>query len=1079
MSKMFGKFRKMICLVSFVLVILWALSFVTAEPLTAKRQAEQILKTCGVKGGLIVHINCGDGKLTTALHANNRYLVHGLDRSEGHVAQARKYIRTLGIYGDVSIKQLKGNRLPYVDNLVSLVVSENLGSISKSEVMRVLAPNGVAYIKSGKTWQKKVKSWPKDIDEWTHWLHDPSGNAVARDRKVGSPRSYQWTAKPYWSNQHDTVLSTSAMVSANGRLFYIVDESPSAVFSEAYEGQWFLIARDAFNGVLLWKIPISDWGWKTWGERYNIRFAQPTQLPWRLVATGDVVYATLGFHAPVSAIDAATGSIIRTYEHSRCTDELLYHNGLLIISAYDDSGLASIAQTRSQISKRRGKTTEPRVVPKTIRVLDPQTGDIVWEKGTFLGIPTRYDALEGFDPVYLTAYKNRVVFATRDKIHCLDLESGETIWEFARPPREDYRLPLGVRMSENCTLVNHKDVILYAQPRKKREGTFHAIYCDLYAINAETGKVLWKKTCGVWAWGSPPDVFVINNDVWTHEEYIPGQFKGSDSAFVPVSNIPYALIGLDLYSGEETQRIPTTDIFHIGHHHRCYRNKATERFIFTARRGTELTELASGEQSIHHYLRSECRLGIMPANGLLYTTPHPCACYVGVLLKGYNAISARAPNLIGKPSEEPRLVRGTAYSRDIRADVPSATDWPTYRQDIRRSGFLPTTLPSKLAEEWRIPLQAPLSAVTVYDGRVFVAQKDRHTITVLSAGAGDRLWEFTTDARIDSPPTIHNGRALFGSADGWVYCLDASDGALIWRFRAAPQERLMGVDSQLESVWPVPGSVLAKGNHVYFVVGRSSYLDGGLHAYQLDIKTGRVIAHERVSHSGLTKAGDPAHASAFTVPGATNDVLVSDGSAIYLQTQPVFEQSEKRVPFLSASAGLLDDTRFNRMFWNLNELPGVWASLLVYDDTAFYGFRVFANTGRQLFHLVGTGCSLISGSINVTSKQKVRPHVRSNPYRPKTENVLWKRNIYIRVSAMAVTEHTLLLAGVPDKVETQDPYAAFEGRMGGTLLILDKKTGETLSEILLKSPPVWDGMSIASARIFMALEDGSVICLGE
>jgi len=51
--------------------------------------------------------------------------------------------------------------------------------------------------------------------------------------------------------------------------------------------------------------------------------------------------------------------------------------------------------------------------------------------------------------------------------------------------------------------------------------------------------------------------------------------------------------------------------------------------------------------------------------------------------------------------------------------------------------------------------------------------------------------------------------------------------------------------------------------------------------------------------------------------------------------------------------------------------------------------------------------------------------------------------------------------------------------MGGTLLILDKKTGQTLSEILLKSPPVWDGMSIASARIFMALEDGSVICLEE
>ena len=29
---------------------------------------------------------------------------------------------------------------------------------------------------------------------------------------------------------------------------------------------------------------------------------------------------------------------------------------------------------------------------------------------------------------------------------------------------------------------------------------------------------------------------------------------------------------------------------------------------------------------------------------------------------------------------------------------------------------------------------------------------------------------------------------LFGSADGCVYCLRASDGAIVWRFRAAPRD---------------------------------------------------------------------------------------------------------------------------------------------------------------------------------------------------------------------------------------------------------------------------------------------------
>lgn len=41
--------------------------------------ARDILDATGVKGGLIVHLGCGDGKLTAALRVNDRYLVHGLD----------------------------------------------------------------------------------------------------------------------------------------------------------------------------------------------------------------------------------------------------------------------------------------------------------------------------------------------------------------------------------------------------------------------------------------------------------------------------------------------------------------------------------------------------------------------------------------------------------------------------------------------------------------------------------------------------------------------------------------------------------------------------------------------------------------------------------------------------------------------------------------------------------------------------------------------------------------------------------------------------------------------------------------
>ena len=48
---------------------------------TAQARAEsatELLDTAGIKGGLVVHIGCGDGKFTAALHASDSYIVQGL-----------------------------------------------------------------------------------------------------------------------------------------------------------------------------------------------------------------------------------------------------------------------------------------------------------------------------------------------------------------------------------------------------------------------------------------------------------------------------------------------------------------------------------------------------------------------------------------------------------------------------------------------------------------------------------------------------------------------------------------------------------------------------------------------------------------------------------------------------------------------------------------------------------------------------------------------------------------------------------------------------------------------------------------
>ena len=88
----------------------------------------------------------------------------------------------------------------------------------------------------------------------------------------------------------------------------------------------------------------------------------------------------------------------------------------------------------------------------------------------------------------------------------------------------------------------------------------------------------------------------------------------------------------------------------------------------------------------------------------------------------------------------------------------------------------------------------------------------------------------------------------------------------------------------------------------------------------------------------------------------------------------------------------------------------------------------------------------------------------------------WQCKIPVRGQAMMLTPSTLLVAGFPDEISQADPYATFEGRKGGRLLIIDRKTGKTLNEYPLDSPPVWDGISSASKRILVAQESGKLVC---
>ena len=1046
----------------------------------------KILDATGVQGGLIVHLGCGDARLTASLYDNERYLVHGLDTDADQVDAAREHIRELGLYGPVSINLFGGQRLPYADNFVNLIVAENLGDVTMDEVMRVLTPLGVAFI-AGET---IVKPWPDEIDEWTHWLHSADGNAVAQDTVVGPPRRMQWIAGPEWSRHHNTAPSTSASVSAGGRIFYIADEAPPGM-SGAVPDKWSLVARDAFNGLPLWKILMPEWGWEAWSTDWRCRFTVPTHIPCRLVAIGDRVYVTLAFNAPLTELDAATGEIVRVFEGSEWTDEILYHDGQLILSVNQGPQHPGIAE-----NERRGLEGEP-IVKKSVAVIDVETGEMLWKKGDYVGLRSKTGSMERISHLSMCAGDGHVFFVDGDRIIGLDLETGDEAWNVERPEVPENKMRYDIRITDMCTLVYNDGHVFFAQLNPDRRIDWREIQGRLHAFSAETGEELWDHECASWGWGHPADVFIVDGLVWIHD-YQSGPRTGSQGRAFSTDGEPSRserVVGLDPATGEIRRTLSNFEAFDNGHHHRCYRNKATTQYMMTSYRGFELIPFDGKDTSLNHWVRGACRLGGMPCNGLIYANPHPCECYIGSKLNGYMALApAGSPTTQASAAQEAssaRLERGPAY-RDVgdlstgivdSANTDDSDDWPTYRHDSERRATTQSPMSAQLREVWTIDLGTRSSACTTVDDTVLVSAVDKHQVTALDASNGSIRWTYFAGGRVDTPPTISDGRAYFGSADGCVYCVRISDGQLVWRFRAALEQRMVGAYDGVESAWPVHGSVLVREGVVYFTTGRSSFLDGGIFAFALDAQSGEIISQQDLATPHDIEVGI-GHGG-YENTGMLADLLVAHEDAIYMRQHRMFSdedfdavaamnegadikgritlqgcigvnQPEPSGGPLHSTGGMLDESWFNRTGWYLD--GRAVSEYCVFDSETIYGVAARGNRGRDSgFITPGVQGYEIFASDRSGKKQ-------------------WAQRISVRVTSMACAGSTLFAAGTPDVIDPNDTWAVYEGKRGGRLLVISVEDGELLAEHELASAPVLDGLTIARGRLFISTIDGKIQC---
>lgn len=185
--------------------------------------------------------------------------------------------------------------------------------------------------------------------------------------------------------------------------------------------------------------------------------------------------------------------------------------------------------------------------------------------------------------------------------------------------------------------------------------------------------------------------------------------------------------------------------------------------------------------------------------------------------------------------------------------------------DARRSGYSSETLSKNLHLQWVLELPEPRPAwgddqdklrfdhhyePVLLDGRVFVPSMVSDRLTCYDAATGKEIWRFYAGGPLRFAAAAWKRRVYFSSDDGYLYCLGAASGTLLWRFRGAPAERLILGNGRLISTWPARGAPVVQDGTVYFAA--SIWPCMGVFIHALDARTGERIWTNSGSGAKLT-----------------------------------------------------------------------------------------------------------------------------------------------------------------------------------------------------------------------------------
>ena len=751
------------------------------------RSTRAILNEIGISRGICLLLGDVKGKRAIELAKKSELTIYvQLQRNED-VETARRNIDEAGYYGTrIFVGKGRLTKIHLADNIADALIAEGEATtISKAEVLRVLCPQGKALV--GQI--KYIKPFPKGVDDWSHPYHEPDNNPQSKDRIARAPYLTQFLAGPHYAPIPQMTVASA------GRVFRALGHIAFKPREEAFVNT--LVAYNGYNGTILWKRDLVP----------GIMVHRNT-----MIATPTILY--VGDDKSCKLIDAATGELKDQisppediaggtfWKWMALENDILY-----ALIGEQEMKDPEVRRSHSghgwpwnPLSKGFNLPENPWGFGRNVLAIDLKTKKVIWSYHEDEPIDSRAVCMKN-GQIYL--------FRFGAYLTCLNAKSGKIVWKRTKENDPEVFKELGTNLNRQGWQTNWRTTA-YLKCSDKALYFSGPMMDKLIALSAKDGSVMW------------------------HHPYNNFQLVLGDDALYGISG-PW---GNNVSKKFDPLTGRVLEEFDVGRR-ACARPTGSADAIFLrANGGTVRFDLASSRPHYVSPMRPSCHDGVTIANGLLYWWPSVCDCQL--TLYGATCLSPAGDfNFSAHATEAERLEKSTIDFTAVTAISESPADWPTFRGNNTGSVKTESIIFEKCDRLWQFTPKnkfTPTAPVTA-EGMVFLSGSNG-IVRALGAETGEQQWIFYTGGGVRISPTVWNSRVLAGSGDGWVYSLEARTGQLLWRFRAAPEERKIPVYGALLSTWPAASGVLVEDGIAYVAAGISNY--DGIHVYALDAETGKI-----------------------------------------------------------------------------------------------------------------------------------------------------------------------------------------------------------------------------------------------